>query len=62
MRWTITTQVGILIIWLSGCTPGVGLQTAPFSSFGPWNDGTYTGIQELPTPQLLVVDVDIRRG
>jgi uncharacterized protein with FMN-binding domain len=29
---------------------------------GPWNDGTYTGIQDLPTPQLLVVDVAIQQG
>jgi uncharacterized protein with FMN-binding domain len=62
MRWTMTKLVGVLLIWFSGCTPGVVLQTTPLPSFGPWNDGTYTGIQELPTPQLLVVEVAIQRG
>jgi uncharacterized protein with FMN-binding domain len=54
--------MGVLIIWLCGCAPDVVLQTAPLPSVGPWNDGTYTGIQDLPTPQLLVVDVAIQRG
>jgi uncharacterized protein with FMN-binding domain len=62
MSWTRTTLVGILMLWLSGCTPEGILQTAPVASSGPWNDGIYTGIQDLPTPQLLVVDVAISRG
>jgi uncharacterized protein with FMN-binding domain len=50
------------MLWLSGCTPEVILQTAPVASSGPWNDGIYTGIQDLPTPQFLVVDVAIQQG
>ena len=62
MRRTTTKLVGALLIWLYGCTSGVVLQTAPLPSVGLWNDGIYTGIQDLPTPQLLVVDVAIQRG
>lgn len=30
---------------------------------GPWQEGTYTGVTpDLPTPQLIVVDVTINKG
>jgi len=47
---------------LGGCTQGFRVQTGYLPAYGPWNDGTYTTIQDLPTPQLLVVQVDIAQG
>jgi uncharacterized protein with FMN-binding domain len=47
---------------LGGCTQGFRVQTGYLPADGPWNDGTYTTIQDLPTPQLLVVQVDIAQG
>ncbi len=36
--------------------------TTPSPAFGPWYDGTYTGMSDLPTPQLIVVDVSVSAG
>jgi uncharacterized protein with FMN-binding domain len=38
------------------------LQAGAPASFSPWHDGTYTGMLDLPTPQFLVVEVDITQG
>jgi uncharacterized protein with FMN-binding domain len=46
-----------MLLW--GCIQGFRVQTGYLPAYGPWNDGTYTTIQDLPTPQLLVVQVDI---
>jgi uncharacterized protein with FMN-binding domain len=54
----MVATVGLL--W--GCTQGFKVQTGYLPAYGPWNDGTYTTIQDLPTPQLLIVQVDIAQG
>lgn len=45
-----------------GCAKGVVFRTGYLPAYGPWNNGTYTSAQDLPTPQLLVVQVDIAHG
>ncbi len=55
LGWGLT-----LTIW--GCAQGWRLGTSRAPGTGPWADGTYVAAPDLPTPQLLVVEVDIRQG
>jgi uncharacterized protein with FMN-binding domain len=50
---------------LVGLLGGLGGDVFALDSepMGPWQEGTYTGMTtDLPTPQLIVVDVTITRG
>ena len=49
-----------MVLW--GCAKGLVFQTGYLPTHGPWHDGTYTTARDLPTPQLLVVQVDIAHG
>jgi uncharacterized protein with FMN-binding domain len=53
---------GILILWLSGCS--VGIKPEPITSppSKQLHEGVFTGTNDLPTPQFIVVDVTIVDG
>lgn len=61
-KQAMTVLLGIIVVWLCGCAPGFILHTSYLPVSGPWADGTYTATQDLPTPQLLVVEVDVAQG
>ena len=62
MRWKLL----LLLAWLlgggGGCLTGVSLQTVSLPSAPLWDDGSYLGVHEVPTPQVIRVAVDISRG
>ncbi|GIX49485.1 MAG: hypothetical protein KatS3mg131_3696 [Candidatus Tectimicrobiota bacterium] len=52
----------LAILVLGGCTAPLFLGAVPSPAIGPWEDGVYTGFSDLPTPQLVVVEVSIAGG
>ena len=62
MRWKLLLLLVLLVLGGGGCLKGVSLQTASLPSAPLWDDGRYIGVQDVPSPQLIRVAVDISRG
>jgi len=60
MQWKLILLGALLILGSGGCLAGGSLQMT--SSAPLWDDGSYIGVYDLPTPQLIRVAVDISSG
>ena len=62
MRWKLLLLLAWLVGGGGGCLTGVSLQTAFLPSAPLWDDGSYVGVHDVRTPQLIQVAVDISSG
>jgi len=62
MRWKLRLLLALLVLGGGGCLKGVSLQTVALPSAPLWDDGSYIGVHDVPTPQLIRVAVDISGG
>ena len=62
MRWKLLLLLAWLIVGGGGCLTGVSLQTAALPNAPLWDDGSYIGVHDGLTPQLIRVAVDIASG
>jgi uncharacterized protein with FMN-binding domain len=62
MQWKLLLLLAWLVIGGGGCRTGVSLQTASLPSAPLWDDGSYIGMHDGLTPQLIRVAVDISSG
>lgn len=60
MPWKRILLATLLALGSGGCRAGGSLQMT--SSAPVWDDGSYIGVYNLPTPQLIQVAVDISSG
>lgn len=60
MPWKFILLTALLALGSGGCYAGGALQMT--SSAPMWDDGSYIGVYDLPTPQLIRVAVDISSG
>jgi hypothetical protein len=61
MRWKLLLLLAWLVAGGGGCLTGVSLQTASLPSAPVWDDGSYLGVHDVRTPQVIRVAVDISR-
>ncbi len=62
MRWTLLLLLAWLVGGGVGCRTEVSLQTTALPSAPLWDDGSYLGVHDGFTPQLIRVAVDIASG
>lgn len=62
MRWKLLLLLAGLVVGGSGCLTGVSLQMASPPGVPLWDDGSYIGVNDVPTPQVVRVAVDIASG
>lgn len=62
MQRKLMLLVALLVVGGGGCLAGGSLQMTSLPSTPLWDDGSYIGVYDLPTPQLIRVAVDISSG
>ena len=62
MPWKLICLLVLLALGSGACITGGSLQTASLPGAPLWDDGSYIGVYDVPTPQLIRVAVDISSG
>lgn len=62
MRYDLMVLLAFLVFGSGACIQRGTLRTATLPSASLWNDGSYLGTHDVPTPQLIQVAVDITAG
>ncbi len=62
MQWKLLLLLAWLVWGSGGCLKEVAVQTASLPSTPLWDDGSYMGVNDVSSPQLIRVAVNISKG